>query len=69
MSHGLQKIRELEDRVSFPRLSNYFIILRGSVKDFKNLSPSRCLGGNQCDCFVALTLHMAAIRQTLVLKA
>src|SRR5947208_17047040 len=69
MSHGLPRIRELEDRVSFPRLSNYYHELMRGVKDFKKLSPSRCLGGNQCDCCVTLTLHMAAIRWTLVLDA
>src|SRR5207245_11162070 len=36
--------------------------LKGNVKDFKNLSPLQCSGGNQCDGYVTLTLHTSAIR-------
>ncbi|OLD12742.1 MAG: hypothetical protein AUI50_08780 [Crenarchaeota archaeon 13_1_40CM_2_52_14] len=36
--------------------------LRWGMKDFKKLFLLRSLGGNQCDCYVTLTLHMLAIR-------
>jgi len=35
MSRGLQRIRELEDRVSFPRLSNYFIVFKKECERFQ----------------------------------
>ncbi len=45
MSHGLQRIRELEDQVSSPRLSNYFIVYRRDCERFQEFVPFAMFGG------------------------